>query len=77
MLLWDARKIGDRAYHRRRLVLAYSGLVGGLMLLAGSGMGLFGAFSLKDVFGAAAALVLLAYYGRLALHEYEEMKTSG
>jgi len=76
MLIWDARKISDKAYHRRRLVIACFALVGGLMLLAGSGMGLLDALSFRDAFGAAGAFVFLAYFGRMALHEYGEMKTS-
>lgn len=76
MLIWDARKISDKAYHRRRFVIACFALVGGLMLLAGSGMGLFDTLSFRDAFAAAWALVILAYFGRMALHEYRGMNSS-
>ena len=74
MFTWDARKISDRAYHRRVFALACFGIVSGLIVLAGAGIGLSEGFSFRDAFFAAFALAIVAYFGRRAVLENQRIK---
>jgi len=71
---WDARKIDDRTYHRRRLIItAFTSLssvgLGGLRLSDIADRG----WQLKDWLAAGYAFMAV-YFGRMAVLEFQLMR---
>jgi hypothetical protein len=73
-VIWDARKLSDRTYHRRRLILfIISGLLGlGLVTLRGMDIAA-GQTKTSDLASVAVWLGLVAYAALMGTREFRAM----
>ena len=69
-----ANSVGHYVLHRRRVLVACFGLAGAIAVL--SGVGLSEHLSARQKFTGIYAVIMLAYFGRMAVREWGLMKAS-